>query len=153
MANENRIQIDTGTAIFAIALLILAVVGASFTTYLFFRNATPPLPEEMKKREELGPTAKIGDFTVNLADEGVVRHFVRTGVVLEVTNQQTLLELGQRDPQIKDAIISVLSSKTTVDIRTPEGKEALRREIADRINAFLNNGRVKRVYFTDFVFQ
>ncbi|MDI3281337.1 MAG: flagellar basal body-associated FliL family protein [Bacillota bacterium] len=152
MANENRIQIDTGTAIFAIALLILAVVGASFTTYLFFRNATPP-PPEMKEREELGPTAKIGDFTVNLADEGVVRHYVRTGVVLEVTNQQTLLELGQRDPQIKDAIISVLSSKTTADIRTPEGKAALRQEIADRINAFLNNGRVRRVYFTDFVFQ
>lgn len=152
MANENRIQIDTGTAIFAIALLILAVVGASFTTYLFFRNATPPSPE-MKEREELGPTAKIGDFTVNLADEGVVRHYVRTGVVLEVTNQQTLLELGQRDPQIKDAIISVLSSKTTADIRTPEGKAALRQEIADRINAFLNNGRVRRVYFTDFVFQ
>ncbi|MBW2087159.1 MAG: flagellar basal body-associated FliL family protein [Deltaproteobacteria bacterium] len=56
-------------------------------------------------------------------------------------------------PQIKDSLLVLLSSKTFIDIKTVEGKMRLRMEIIGRINNFLTSGRVKNVYFTEFVVQ
>jgi flagellar FliL protein len=62
-------------------------------------------------------------------------------------------ELGKRLPQIKNQINNILSSKTIAQIQTPNGREQLRREILERVNGMLINGRVSNVYFEEFVYQ
>ncbi|MCB0385939.1 MAG: flagellar basal body-associated FliL family protein, partial [Bdellovibrionales bacterium] len=34
-----------------------------------------------------------------------------------------------------------------------DGKEAMRDEIRDQVNLFLTRGKIKRVYFTEFIFN
>jgi len=47
----------------------------------------------------------------------------------------------------------LLSSKTSEELSTLEGKILLRKEIVDRLNQALGQATVARVYFTDFVIQ
>jgi len=62
-------------------------------------------------------------------------------------------EIGNRKSQLRDVIISTLSAKTSDQLRTPEGKEALKEELKERINSVLAKGQIARVYFTEFAIQ
>jgi flagellar FliL protein len=59
----------------------------------------------------------------------------------------------QRRSQVRDILISVLSSKTSKELKSPEGKEALKQELKERVNSVLAKGQIARVYFTEFAIQ
>lgn len=58
-------------------------------------------------------------------------------------------------PAIEDTVVTVLSSKTSVELGSAEGKEAAKREIKDRVQRILagTDEVVTNVYFTEFVMQ
>lgn len=58
-----------------------------------------------------------------------------------------------RMPQVKDAIISVLSMKSATELADQEGRRQLRAEIAHKLGGILGVGNVQNVFFTEFVFQ
>ena len=68
-----------------------------------------------------------------------------------MTGQPELLEANKA--KVRDALLLLLSSKTSQDLATLEGKILLRKEIVDRLNQALGQAKVARVYFTDFVIQ
>ncbi|RMG40301.1 MAG: flagellar basal body protein FliL [Candidatus Dadabacteria bacterium] len=63
--------------------------------------------------------------------------------------------LGEKEPQIRDAVIRVLSSKTAEEVLTQEGKEALKEELIEAINEAtgLDEGPVVNIYFAEFIIQ
>ena len=63
------------------------------------------------------------------------------------------MELNQRMPQIKDAILLLIGNKTFNELNDLQGKIQLRAELINKINSILLKGKVKRIYFTDFVVQ
>jgi len=89
-------------------------------------------------------------FVVNLADPNA-RRYLKVVLDVEVTGNPELLEANQA--KIRDALLMLLSSKTSQDIATLEGKILLRKEIVDRLNQAIGQPKVSRVYFTDFVIQ
>ena len=58
-----------------------------------------------------------------------------------------------RLPQTRDVLLTLFTSKTFAEIRTPEGKQQLREEIIARVNQVLDRDAVKAVYFTEFIVQ
>ena len=58
-----------------------------------------------------------------------------------------------RLPQTRDLLLTLFTSKTFDDIRTPEGKQQLREEIIARVNQVLDRDLAKAVYFTEFIVQ
>ena len=58
-----------------------------------------------------------------------------------------------RLPQMRDLLLTLFTSKTFDEIRTPEGKQQLREEIIERVNQVLDRDLVKAVYFTEFIVQ
>ncbi|MCB0356990.1 MAG: flagellar basal body-associated FliL family protein, partial [Bdellovibrionales bacterium] len=56
-------------------------------------------------------------------------------------------------PKIRDIIIVILSSKTYSQVSTKDGKDVLRGEIRDQVNLFLTKGQIKRVYFTELIYN
>ena len=58
-------------------------------------------------------------------------------------------------PAIEDSVMSVLSAKTYADVAKNEGRDAVKLEIGERLNALLDGTglHVTNVYFTDFVIQ
>lgn len=64
-------------------------------------------------------------------------------------------ELKAKEPQIRDAVIRVLSSKKAEDVLTPEGKESLKEELVEALNEAVafDEPPVTNVYFTEFIVQ
>jgi flagellar protein FliL len=133
-------------------------------------EATPkaeehPAPKEEKKAE--GGEAKGGHgekgkdkapsnivalpaFVVNLADPNA-RRYLKIVLDVEMTGNPELIEANMA--KIRDSLLMLLSSKTSQDLSTLEGKIMLRKDIVDRLNQALGQSKVARVYFTDFVIQ
>ena len=100
----------------------------------------------------IGPMFPLEQFIVNLlSDSG--RRFLKTTIDLELSDEDLIEELGAKNSRIRDVVIRVLSSKTVEEISTPKGKDKLKKELSNQLNAVLLDGQIVRVYFTDFVIQ
>ena len=100
----------------------------------------------------IGTIIPLDSFVVNISDRERDR-YLKLKTELELSMPELSDELDQRMPQIRDLIISLLGSKSFEEVRTIEGKNFLREEILLRINSLLVSGKVKRVFFTEFVVQ
>lgn len=89
-------------------------------------------------------------FVVNLADQNA-RRYLKVVLDVEMTSNPELLEANMA--KIRDSLLLLLSSKTSQELATLEGKITLRKEIVDRLNQALGQAKVARVYYTDFVIQ
>jgi len=123
-------------------------------------EATAAVPEPQKADEHgasgepggPGPLLALESFIANLADESDTRYLKATFQV-EFLGTAVPPGVDARLPQIRDLLLTLLTSKTFADIRTPEGKQQLREEIIARINGVLDGDIVKTVYFTEFIVQ
>jgi len=91
-------------------------------------------------------------FIVNIYDGQDLR-YLRVRVELEVASEEVKVETEARKAQLRDAILVLLTTKTMLDIRDQQGKNQLRQEIFTVSNNILPPGKLKKVYFTDFVVQ
>lgn len=147
--------------IFLLIFLIIAGAGG-FAAYKFLLSGKQEENSEEKKAEQvvkevnaveqLGIMYDLGTFVVNLADKDADR-YLKITIVLELESDMVRMEVEKRLPQIKDAITTLLLTKTSDEIKTAEGMELLKEEIIKRVNAILPLGGVKNVYFTEFVIQ
>jgi flagellar protein FliL len=174
--------VETKKAFTLNPIVLIAIIGAMFLLSLVafvivFKvlTAPPPAPQEDVKKAEVkkeggkkegadkavdaGLEINMGKiFTfenpiiVNLA-ESQGQRYLKTSVQLEVSDEKVLEELKLRTPQILDLLNTILSSKTVVDVESTVGRNRLRREIIDRINAEIVSGKINNVYFTEFVIQ
>jgi flagellar FliL protein len=99
-----------------------------------------------------GAMFDLDPFIVNLADTPEVRYLKLT-LKLEVDGEAVVAELSARIPQIRDAVLVLLSSKDVNAVRTTQGKFQLRDEITQRVNGLLKKPGVRSTYFTEFVVQ
>lgn len=105
-----------------------------------------------------GPTTMItiGELIVNLADTNEIR-YAKTNVVLEVHGKVEASggEGGESasNAPLRDAIITIISSKRFADLIRPGGKEALKAQIMAACNKRFKEARVTNVYFNEFAMQ
>ncbi len=103
-------------------------------------------------RDRSGATLPLETFIANLADDGGKR-YLKTTMQVEFLGETVPSGVDARLPQIRDLLLTLLTSKTFDQIRTPEGKQELREEIIARLNQVLDRDAVKAVYFTEFIVQ
>ena len=107
---------------------------------------------EEAEGKEFGAVYEMDPFIVNLlGQEG--KRYLKTTIELEVDNDDVKNELAQRNPQLRDAILLILTSKSFEDIFRPEGKLRLKNELISRINQSLPDAGIRSLYFTEFVVQ
>jgi len=143
-----------------IMFVFMALVGGGF--YMMWVKIVSLMPpeeviEEVVEEEEaeavvIGEMFPLDPFVVNLAD-GNGKRYLRATVQLELAPEQAVATFEQRLPQIRDVVLTILSTKEFENIRTADGKKNLRAEIIARLNELLNNESVANIYFTDFVIQ
>ena len=100
----------------------------------------------------VGKNIPLETFIINLAGSKG-RRVAKVNIELEVEGQNVAVEIEQRKAQIRDIIIILLSGKTYDQVANKEGKDQLREEVKDTVNAFLTKGKIKSVYFTDFIYN
>ena len=109
--------------------------------------------EESAHEDDLvGKTIPLEQFLVNLAGNRG-RGLLKVNLELEVDGEKVMEEIEKRKPQVRDIIIIILSSKTFAVVSSTEGKDALRDEIRDTVNSFLTRGKIKKVLFTEFIYD
>ena len=142
-----------------IVLVVLLLGGGGFGAYWFLLR-TPPLTAEQlaeieaaKKPEPvILPVFALKPFVVNLADKKS-RRYLKVTMKLELSNEELLEEIDKRRAQLRDVVLTLLSSKTAVEVGTMEGKFLLRQDIIKRVNVNLVTGKVTKVYWEEFVVQ
>ena len=151
-----------------IGVVVLLAVGGG-GTFAWFKFLAPHKVEaktpEVKTAEAHGGEAKPGEpgtakigpildldpFIVNLAD--TEPRFLKVTIKLELDGAAVKAEVSERIPQVRDALLILLSSKETQSLKPTAGKLQLRDEILQRINALLSTGQARNAYFTEFVVQ
>lgn len=101
----------------------------------------------------IGPQFDLDPFVVNMIDDGRGPRYLKVEVKFELENAEVQPEIEGRLSQIRDELLLLFSSKRTTDVETIDGKRILKDEIFTRVNKILVTGRIKRVYFTEFVIQ
>jgi flagellar FliL protein len=105
-----------------------------------------------QKSQEMGPIYNLDTFLVNL-NEPQGKRYLKAKVTLELETEDVQAEIEKRLPQIKDAVLTMLSSKSYGDISDLTGKYQLRAELISMINSYLKTGKIANVYFTEFIVQ
>jgi flagellar FliL protein len=151
--------------IIAAAFLFMGMIGGGF--FLMWSKMSATLaqvqnPQEEKAAQEeepkpeeqvtIGPIYKLETMIVNLADQGGKR-YLRITMELELSAPELTAEIDKRLPQLRDAILMILPTKTYAEIGSTEGKIALRDELIAKLNSFLKTGTVTTIYFSEFVVQ
>lgn len=146
-----------------IGVVILVLTGGGYVAWdflsaeRFLGRDNPQIGETghstaEAKDEKFGIIYKMEPFIVNLLDRDGKR-YLKTTIGFEVENRDIKNELTQHTPQLRDAILLLLTSKSFEDISKPEGKLLLKNELIARINQILPGAGVRTLYFTEFIVQ
>ncbi len=147
--------------IMGIALLLLLAGGASvlyFSPRLLSAKAQPEGAKTQvktqgeKAAEKGGRLYPLDAFIVNLADAETPRYLK---LKMEIGSNGAMAEgeMEKRLPQLRDAILTLLSAKTYKEICDSEGKKKLKEEILLKAGQLWPGFRFRAVYFTEFVIQ
>ena len=140
-----------------IAILVLCLLGGGFYVWKSGLlsggdSGEEGIEEQEEVHVEMGPTYPLETFIVNLVG-GRGKNYLKAKIELELDSDKTVVEIDKYLPKIKDAILTMMSSKSNEEISSLEGKYQLRAEIISTLNQFLKTGKIKNVYFTDFIVQ
>lgn len=106
-----------------------------------------------KKDDKNKPVTSINNIVTNLADPGGKR-YVRMSVDFDFVDPAAAAEFADKyQARIKDAVLTLLWSKTSQDLSSVEGMLAFRTELQGRVNQIMGQGKVRQVFITDRVIQ
>lgn len=143
--------------IFVILAVVVLLIAVGIAAYLLGSKSAKSASvaakiEETEKVDGVGPMVDVTDFIINILDKNETR-YLKAAITLELDNQETVLEVNERMPQIRDSVLLLVGNKTFAELSDLQGKLQLRAEIIVRLNKLLRKGKVKGIYFTEFVVQ
>lgn len=160
-----------GKLIIIIAVVLILVLGGGGAALMMMGGEDENAEQEELIVEEQLEASKLEPFIVNLKGG---RSFLKLTLMIEfdmgllgmgkkpgeedsppMSEDDLPGALGERKPMIRDAILTVLSSKSATILLTVEGKEQLKEELVEAINdaVDLDEAPVTGVYFLEFLVQ
>jgi flagellar FliL protein len=94
----------------------------------------------------------VKDIVVNPAGTGGTR-FLSVSLGFELGSSELEWKFEEREPLVRDALITILSSKTVAQLTDAKQKEITRYQIKKRLEQLLETDQIAGVYYTDFVLQ
>ncbi len=136
--------------IIIVATIVLGAGGFAGYKLLASKGTT----DEKKEVKEEANTSIIAlaPFVLNLSDHG---RYLKVTIQFEITDEKLQEKVDARTPQLRDTIITLVSSKSLNSISSPEGKFQLKDELLFRANQIMGMDKdvFKNLYFTEFVMQ
>ncbi len=147
--------------IVVILVVSLVCIGAGVFFYLKSSDGESSHPSAGKKsgkhaqkNEEPAAIFAMEPFVVNIRDNSDVRYLkLKVEFEVESEGKEVKAELDPYLPQVKDAILMLLTSKTLDEVKDVAGKTRLKQEIMSSACRIFPRGKVTKVFFTDFVVQ
>ena len=140
-------------------LLLINLGGTGFNAFQGMQQAQAahaPVKgehgEAEPKKDEPGPVLPLDPFIVNLNEKDASR-YLKASFELEVSDADVGKELEKQKRPVRDDILRYLSSLTVPDTQGEEGKAKIQQEVVKRLDARLGAGKVKRMFFVEFMVQ
>lgn len=170
MAKENKEKTvkpkgNPTNLIIIVLLLFILILVAGFVVYsVFFNKASKN--NAVNSNNNVMATQEVNniseytfdikdEFIGNLADDNGKKSYIKTKISLGYNTKATAKmtkELTDKTSQTRDVINSVLLTKKATDLDTT-GREAVKKEIINKLNTVFTNGQINNVYFYDIVIQ
>lgn len=168
MAKEEEVEeVEEATGggkkkLILIIVGVLLLVGATVGGTLVFVGGGDS--EEVSAAEEEAVVEK-GDpsyidlkpaFTVNLDPEDTVG-FLQIAIQVLTHNDDVAAAIEKHKPLIRNNLLTLFSQQKSIDLRAPEGKEALQKAALTQVQKVIDEqgggGEVDNIFFTSFVMQ
>jgi flagellar FliL protein len=135
-----------------IGAAVAVAVGASVGLMVFTNGNKTEAHKTEKPIAGASVVQAFDPFIVNIYDGQELR-YLKLKVEVELSDEKAKSELTDRQAQIRDAILTILTTKTLQDVQYLQGKNQLKQEIMAALTKIVSSGKVRQVFFTDFVVQ
>ena len=150
--------------IIGLPLFVVQLIAVYFITANILLNKMAEHQNAEKSGEESGELSdsdtaavELGKFLYSVEDIIVNpagtkgKTLLMTSVAFDLKSEENRLEMEGKDALVKDLVISVLSSKSTIQLGNSFYRDTLRYEIRDKLDEFLPTVGVNKVYFSKFI--
>lgn len=152
--------------IIILAVVLLLVVGGGGAAFFLLKKKggdeeaeADAAPAKSSKIDPKAPPTflPLENLVVNLADPGGNR-FAQVGITLQLQDQATGDAIKAFMPSIRNAVLLILSQRTTDELLQVQGKEQLAADIIAEISRQLGfdgkrNNPIQAVLFSSFIVQ
>jgi flagellar FliL protein len=139
--------------IILIAISLLGLTAFVLYQYVLSDSKSAMTKEEKPKKltidEMLERTVETKEYKTNLIDN----EFIMIKFAFQLDSLDAKKELEKRSIQLDSTIISVLASTKSEEIEGEQGLNALATILLNKINEFMDTGKVVRVYIIDKILQ
>jgi flagellar FliL protein len=150
---KNKTGKKSKTTFFlAMGIVVAIAVAATFGVLFFTGGSKADTAKPVKAETTVTSIFSLDPFIVNIYD-GQDMRYLRLKVEMGVAGEEAKNRMKEQEAQIRDGIITLLTSKTWQDLQTPQGKTQLKQQILNTVSKIVPQGTVNQVYFTDFVVQ
>jgi flagellar FliL protein len=101
---------------------------------------------------KVGPLFELPLFVANLISRKGKR-YLRVKINFEMDNEALQDELTTKQAIISDIVLGILTSKTVEDLMSIKGKSRTKQEMIVTLNKSLLDGKIKNIFFTEFIIQ
>jgi len=168
MAEESKGSMSKilmiGLPIFIVQLVVVYFITANILLDKF--------KEEFKAEAVLGDLALLDSIKVDEDEEGPKEYgkfihniddiivnpantageqLLLASMAFDLSSDANMKEMVAKDIMVKDLVISVLSSKGINELSRNEFKDSLRVEIKDKVEEFLPDVVINRIYFSKYI--
>lgn len=152
-----------GIPIFIVQLVVVYFITANVLLNKIQTNhsSAEPTPAEIKKEaehpkansQELGKFVyMVEDLVINPANtEG--KRFLLSSLGFDVSTEQEHQELKSKEFLLKDAVISIMSSKEMARLSNIVYRDTLRAEIIKRLSVVMPKVKINTIYFSKYILQ
>ena len=137
-----------------VLMIVAAVAGYKF--FLAPKPATTPaatseVSAAAVAEPEEGSIVAMPELVLNLA--GPKTTYLRVGAALVLEKGVKPESMTEEIPLASDVLVDVLSAKTPEELKEPDAKTALKKELSEKVRHVYHDAKVVRVIFTTFVMQ
>lgn len=150
---ESKSKKSNKNLFLVIGIIVLALIGGVVAYTLLAGNkggSHEAKKEDKEKKEVKTALVALDSFVLNLSEQGRFLKVTMQFELADALNQQLVTD---KMPQLRDAIITLMGSKTVESVSSAEGKLQLKDELILRANQAVGKDAFKNLYFTEFVMQ
>jgi len=143
----------------AVLFLVLGGGGLWYATHhtlSFSRQPGNPAPKIAAKNAQPEAVFQLQSFVVNLADPDHSA-FLRIGIALGLDKPLSTSNDSEKSspftPQVRDAVLGVLSTWNSQDLLAPDGRKKLKKQLLQTLQRKIPELGVTDIYFTDYLIQ
>ena len=135
-------------------IIIIQAVAAYFIVFNILLKQPKHQEKQKPKTEnlEVGQFYELNDIVVNPAGSGGRRYLV-VEMGLETADPLLVVEAKSKEIWVRDAVITLLTNKTSEELMEVLAMQKLKKEILDTINRKMMAGKFERIYFKKYIIQ